>query len=46
MTDIMKGNLLDMGQDIVEAGIDEEALGIDSHHSHVHHQSVGLQLHC
>jgi len=29
MTDAMKGNLLDVGQDVMEAGVDEGATGID-----------------
>ena len=44
-TDAMKGDLLDMGQNVMEAGVDEGALGIDDHRSHVHRQSEGLQLH-
>ena len=36
MMDAMMGNLLDTGQDVVEAGIDEEALGVDGRRSHVH----------
>ena len=45
MTNAMKGDLLDAGQNIVEAGVDEGALGIDGHGSHVHRQLEGLQLH-
>ena len=45
MTDAMKGDLLDMGRDVVEAGVDEGAPGIDDHHTHVHRQLEGLQLH-
>jgi len=41
MTDTMKGDLLDMGQDVVEAGVDEGALGVDGHRSHVHCQLEG-----
>ena len=33
----MKGDLLDTGQDIVEAGIDEGAPSVDGHRSHVRH---------
>ena len=29
MTNTMKGDLLDVGQNIVEAGVDEGALGVD-----------------
>jgi len=35
MTDSMKGNLLDTGQDVVKVGIDEGALSIDGIHDHV-----------
>jgi len=45
MTDAMKGNLLDTGQDVVEAGIDEEAPSIYSIHGRVCRQLKGLQLH-
>ena len=45
MTDAMKGDLLDMGRDVVEAGIDEGAPGIDGRCSHVRRQLEGLQLH-
>ena len=45
MTDAMKGDLLDVCRDVMEAGVDEGALGIDGHGSHVHRQLEGLQLH-
>ena len=45
MTDAMKGNLLDAGQDVVEAGIDEGALSIDGIHGCIRRQLKGLQLH-
>ena len=45
MTDAMKGDLLDMGRDIVEAGIDEGAPSIDGCNSHIHRQLEVLQLH-
>ena len=35
MTDAMKGDLLDMGRDVAEAGVDEGAPDVDGHHSHV-----------
>ena len=35
MMNTMKGDLLDVSQDVVEAGVDEGALGIDGHRSHV-----------
>ena len=34
-TDTMKGDLLDTGQDIVEAGIDEGASSVDGRRSHI-----------
>jgi len=37
MMNAMKGDLLDMGQDVMEAGIDEGALVVDGRHSHVRH---------
>ena len=43
--DTMEVDLLDTGQDIVEAGIEEGALSIDGHHSHVRRQLEVLQLH-
>ena len=45
MTNAMKGDLLDMGRDVMEESIDEGALGVDDHHSHVRRQLNGLQLH-
>ena len=45
MMDAMKGDFLYVGQNIVEAGIDEGASSIDSRRSHVCHQLEGLQLH-
>ena len=42
MTDAMKGNLLDMGWDIVEAGIDEGASSIDGVRGRVCRQLEGL----
>ena len=45
MMDTMKGDLLDVGWDVMEASIDEGALGVDDHHSHVRRQLNGLQLH-
>ena len=41
----MKGDLLDTGQDIVEAGVDEGASSVDGRRSHVRRQLEGLQLH-
>ena len=35
MTNAMKGDLLDVDQDILEASVDEGAPGIDGHRSHV-----------
>ena len=45
MMDAMEGDLLDTGQDVMEAGIDEEAPSIDDHYSHVCCQLEVLQLH-
>ena len=45
MMDAMKGDLLDTGQNIMEAGVDKGAPGIDGIHSHVRRQLEGLQLH-
>ena len=44
-TDAMEGDLLDMGRDVMEAGIDEETLSIDGHCSHICRQLEVLQLH-
>ena len=35
MMKAMKGDLLDVGQNIMKAGIDEGALGVDGLHSHI-----------
>ena len=43
--DAIKGNLLDMGWDIMEAGIDKGSLSIDGRRSHVCCQLEVLQLH-
>ena len=45
MTDAMEGDLLDMGWDIMEAGIDKGSLSIDGRRSHVCCQLEVLQLH-
>jgi hypothetical protein len=45
MTNAMEGDLLNMGQNIVEASIDEGAMGIDGIHSRVRRQLERLQLH-
>jgi hypothetical protein len=45
MMDTMKGDLLDMDWDVMEAGVDEGGPSVDGHHSHVFRQSEGLQLH-
>ena len=45
MTDTMKGDLLDVGRDTVEASIDEGAPGVDGRRSHIRRQLEGLQLH-
>ena len=35
MTNAIKGDLLDVGRDVVEAGVDEGGPGVDDHRSHV-----------
>ena len=44
MTDAIKGDLLDVGQNVVEVGNDEGAPSIDSIYGRVCHQLEGLQL--
>ena len=44
-TDAVKGDLLDMGRDIMEASVDEGAPDVDDRRSHVRRQLEGLQLH-
>ena len=45
MTDVVKGDLLNMGRNIVETSVDEGTPSIDSTRGRVHHQLEGLQLH-
>ena len=45
MMDAMEGDLLDMGQTIVEVGVDEGASSIDGICGRVRCQLEGLQLH-
>jgi len=45
MTNAVKSDLLDMGQNIMEAGIDEGSPSADGFHGHIRHQLKGLQLH-
>ena len=45
MTDAMKGDLLDVGQNVVEASVDEGAPSIDGVRGHIRRQLEGLQLH-
>ena len=45
MTNAVKSDLLDVGQNIMEAGVDEGAPSVDSIHSRVRRQLKGLQLH-
>ena len=45
MTNAMKGDLLDAGRDIMEAGIDEGAPSVDSIRGRVRRQLEVLQLH-
>jgi len=40
MTNTMKGDLLDAGRDVVEAGVDEGAPGVDGCRSHIRHQTI------
>ena len=35
MMNAMKGDLLNVGQDVMEAGVDEGGPGVDDHRSHV-----------
>ena len=46
MTNAVEGDLLNAGQNIMKASIDEGATGIDGIHSRIHHQLERLQLHC
>ena len=45
MTNVVKGDLLNAGRNVVEMGIDEGAPSIDGIHGHIRHQLKGLQLH-
>ena len=46
MTNTVEGDLLNVGQNVLEASVDEGTLSIDGVHNHVHRQLEGLQLHC
>ena len=46
MTNVVEGDLLNVGQNIVEASIDEGAPGIDGIHGRIRRQLERLQLHC
>ena len=45
MTNVVEGDLLNAGQNIMKASIDEGAMGIDDIHSRVRRQLESLQLH-
>ena len=45
MMNTMESDLLDVGQDIMEAGADEGGSSIDSIHARIHRQLKGFQLH-
>ena len=45
MMNAMKGDLLDVGWNIMETGVDEGASGVGGRRSHVRRQLEGLQLH-
>ena len=45
MTDAMEGNLLNVGQNVVEASVDEGAPSINGISGRVRRQLEGLQLH-
>ena len=45
MTNTMESDLLNVGHDVMEVGIDEGAPSIDGIHGHIHCQLKGLQLH-
>ena len=44
MMNSMKGDLLNVGQNIMEAGIDEGASSVDSIRGHVRRQLEGLAI--
>ena len=45
VTNTVESNLLDVGQDVVEASVDEGAPSINGIRGHIRHQLEGLQLH-
>ena len=45
MTNVVECDLLNTGQDVLEASVDEGTLSIDGIHGHVRHQLERLQLH-
>ena len=44
MTNAMKGDLLDMGRNVVEAGVDEGTPSVDDIYGRIRRQLEGLQL--
>ena len=46
MTNAVKRDLLNTGRNVIDASIDEGALGIDGIHGHIRRQLERLQLHC
>ena len=46
MTNAIKGDLLDTRWDVMQAVVEERALGIDRHRSRVCRQLEVLQQHC
>ena len=46
MTNAMEGDLLNTGQNVMEASVDEGAPSVNGIHGHVSRQLEGLQLHC
>ena len=45
MTNAVKGDLLNVGRNVVEASIDEGATGINGIHSHICRKLERIQLH-
>ena len=46
MMNSVEGDFLNMGQNVLEASVDEGTPSIDGVRSRVHRQLEGLQLHC
>ena len=45
MTNVVEGNLLNVGQDVLETSVDEGTPSIDGVRGHIRRQLEGLQLH-